>query len=53
VDTEQDKQPQISDLPQKVDSPSIAADAAQNVKGGRARRGGDDDLDDLEVERHK
>ncbi|MEO5814926.1 MAG: hypothetical protein ABIT20_06570 [Gemmatimonadaceae bacterium] len=43
----------ITDLPdaKDADSSKVAAEAAENVKGGRARRGGDDDLDDLEVER--
>jgi hypothetical protein len=36
----------ITDLPTKVDPK-----AAENIKGGALRRGGDDDLDDLEVER--
>jgi hypothetical protein len=49
--TEQAKQgdPQIEDLPNKESSDD--AQNAENVKGGRATRGHDDDLDDLEVER--
>ncbi len=31
--------------------PKKSTKSASNVKGGRLTRGGDDDLDDLEVER--
>jgi len=47
-------QPPITDLPDEkyADSNKVAPDAAENVKGGRARRGGDDDdLEELEVQR--
>lgn len=40
-------QPKLDDLKKKTPSPK----EQDNVKGGRARRGGDDDLKDLEVER--
>ena len=51
MDTDQNKkaQSEIADLPdlKKADSDKVAAEVAENVKGGRARRGGDDDdLDD-------
>jgi hypothetical protein len=36
----------ITDLPTRVEPK-----AAENIKGGALLRGGDDDLDDLEVER--
>ncbi|HWA15772.1 MAG TPA: hypothetical protein VG817_05025 [Gemmatimonadales bacterium] len=39
--------PKLDDLKKKTPTPK-EQDA---VKGGRKRRGGDDDLDDLEVER--
>ena len=44
-----DIEPQITDLPDQEQTPQ-SADA---VKGGAAKRGGDDDLDDLEVERRR
>jgi hypothetical protein len=58
VDTEQNKkvekvEPEIADLPdlKKADSDKVAAEAAANVKGGVARRGGDDDdLNELQVQ---
>jgi hypothetical protein len=55
VDTEQEKQSQITDLPdpKKAHSDKVAADVAEKVKGGKMVRGSDDDLDDLEVERFK
>ncbi len=50
---EKEIQTPISDLPDRKDKDAsrIAAEIAENVKGGRMTRGGDDDLDDLEVER--
>ena len=42
-----EQDPQIQDLP-KDDKTEQQADS---VKGGALRRGGDDDLEDLEVER--
>lgn len=56
MDTEQEKKAlsEIADLPdlKKAHSDKVTAAAAENVKGGRARRGGDDDdLDELDVER--
>ena len=39
--------PKLDDLKKKTPSPK----EQDSVKGGRARRGGDDDLKDLEVER--
>jgi hypothetical protein len=42
-----EQDPQIEDL--KNDE--IVEQQADSVKGGAARRGGDDDLEDLEVER--
>jgi hypothetical protein len=44
-----ENEPQITDLPDQEQTPQIA-DA---VKGGAARRSGDDDLEDLEVERNR
>jgi hypothetical protein len=41
-----EQDPQIEDLTKEV-----AEQQADAVKGGAARRGGDDDLEDLEVER--
>jgi hypothetical protein len=47
-DDQREQDPQIQDLPEdKIEQ------YADDVKGGVARRGGDDDLDDLEVERQK
>ncbi len=54
ADNTQKAQPQIDDLPdlKKADPAAVAADGAENVKGGRARRGGDDDdLEELQVQR--
>ena len=56
MDAAKDEQGQsdINDLPdlKKADPDKVTADAAENVKGGRARRGGDDDdLEELEVQR--
>ncbi len=39
--------PKLDDLKKKVPTPQ----EADRIKGGVKRRGGDDDLDDLEVER--
>jgi hypothetical protein len=39
--------PKLDDLKKKAPTPR----ELDNVKGGQRRRGGDDDLDDLEVER--
>jgi hypothetical protein len=39
--------PNLNDLKQKAPTPQ----ETDKVTGGRARRGGDDDLKDLEVER--
>ena len=41
-----EQDPQIEDLNEQ-----IAEQQADSVKGGVKRRGGDDDLEDLEVER--
>ncbi len=43
-----EQDPQIEDLNEE-----IAEQQADSVKGGAARRSGDDDLEDLEVERRK
>lgn len=39
--------PKVEDLKKKAPTPQ----EAERVKGGARRRGGDDDLEDLEVER--
>jgi hypothetical protein len=56
VETNKEKEIQspITDLPdpKDADSSKVAAQGAENVKGGVARRGGDDDdLEELQVER--
>lgn len=43
--------PQQAAQPAVTDLPANDASKDANVKGGALRRGGDDDLDDLEVER--
>ena len=55
MDIPQEKPSQISDLPDLKNAglDKVAADSAENVKGGVRNRGSDDDLDDLEVERFK
>jgi hypothetical protein len=45
---QREQDPQIKDLPD-----DSAEQSADDVKGGALRRGGDDDLEDLEVERRK
>lgn len=45
--SKQSKAPKVTDL-KKPDPSDLVAD---KIKGGLKRRGGDDDLDDLEVER--
>lgn len=44
-----DNEPQITDLPDQEQTPQ----SAEAVKGGAKKRGGDDDLEDLEVERRR
>lgn len=45
---QQQQQARVTDLP---DTAAAQPQHADQIKGGLARRGGDDDLDDLEVER--
>lgn len=47
INEPREQDPQIEDLKQD----ELAEQQADSVKGGAARRGGDDDLEDLEVER--
>jgi len=44
-----EQDPQIEDLT----TDELAEQQADSVKGGAARAGGDDDLEDLEVERNE
>jgi len=46
-DEGREQEPQITDLPEQ----QVSEQKADAVQGGAARRGGDDDLEDLEVER--
>ncbi len=45
---EQQKAASVTDLP---DTAAVSPQSADQIKGGLVRRGGDDDLEDLEVER--